>query len=214
MRDIPMFSTALGAASLTLSQVPMRREAFVWLQSVQNEDLPGFLEECVGFCRAVGAEHVYASGSDGLDVYPQYCRIVEMAALRDSLPQTDAQLWPVLPENVKQWAEIYNMRMKDVPCAALLNQAGIHKLLSEGDGYFVHRGETVLGIGRARNDRIRVIASLVPGTGETVAAAMAGMLQSKRICVDCAEENERAIRLYTRMGFIPTAEVARWYKVF
>ena len=50
MRDIPVFTTQYGVASLVLREIPYRQEAYISIQSsLQPEQL---LEECIGFCRA------------------------------------------------------------------------------------------------------------------------------------------------------------------
>ena len=56
MRDIPVFTTEYGVASLVLREIPYRQEAYISIQSsLQPEEL---LAECVSFCRACGAEKV------------------------------------------------------------------------------------------------------------------------------------------------------------
>lgn len=214
MRDIPMFSTSLGAASLTLSQVPYRADAYVWVQSVRDEDLPAFLDECVAFCRSVGARRVYATNHPGLVRYPLHCRLIEMRAAKETVTPGDCSLFPVVPENAKHWAEIYNQRMKDVPAAAYLDDALIRKLPGEKDAYFVHRDGKLLGIGRAKEDRILVVATTEPGAGEQIVKAMAELLDAETIVVECAEENGKAIHLYERLGFLKTQVKTQWYQIF
>jgi histidinol-phosphate/aromatic aminotransferase/cobyric acid decarboxylase-like protein len=68
MKDLPMFTTQNGVASLTLREIPYQQTAYIKLQATrQPKEL---LEECVGFCRAVGAEKIYASGHEILENYP------------------------------------------------------------------------------------------------------------------------------------------------
>ena len=62
MKDIPLFTTQYGIASLALQQIPHRSEAYVTIrQAEQPEEL---LRECVRFCRMCGAERVFAAGHD------------------------------------------------------------------------------------------------------------------------------------------------------
>ena len=56
MKDLPMFTTQNGVASLTLREIPYQQTAYIKLQATQQPK--ELLEECVGFCRAVGAEKV------------------------------------------------------------------------------------------------------------------------------------------------------------
>jgi len=58
MRNIPIFDTPYGVASLVLKEIPYSSKAYITVQSCL--DLDQLLEECVSFCRAVGAEEIYA----------------------------------------------------------------------------------------------------------------------------------------------------------
>ena len=104
--------------------------------------------------------------------------------------------------------------MKDVPAAAYLDDALIRKLPGEKDAYFVHRDGKLLGIGRAKEDRILVVATTEPGAGEQIVKAMAELLDAETIVVECAEENGKAIHLYERLGFLKTQVKTQWYQIF
>lgn len=132
---------------------------------------------------------------------------------RESLPQTDACLFPVTEKTVQQWLDIYNERMADVPNAAFMDSADGRELLKTGDGYFVHRDGTLLGIGKASGDFIDAVISVVPGMGETVVLALASVLSGDTVRLMVASANTRAVRLYERMGFIAVKELSRWYRV-
>ena len=108
MRDIPVFTTEYGVASLILSQIPYREEGYIHIQSSLEPKL--LLEECVQFLTACGAVRIYATGKDVPQDLPVYTKLIQMQISRDTLPETDAALWPVLSENVAQWAEIYTVR--------------------------------------------------------------------------------------------------------
>ena len=64
-----MFTTSSGVASLILQEIPYRPEAYVRIRSCS--DLGGLLDECVSFCKAVGAERIYATGHEGLLTMPK-----------------------------------------------------------------------------------------------------------------------------------------------
>ena len=94
MRDIPVFTTPAGVASLTLKEIPYRGMAYIRLQdSVEPEQL---LKECVDFCRAAGAEYVFATGHSILKDYPVHTSIWRLSCLRDTLSQTDCSFAPAL----------------------------------------------------------------------------------------------------------------------
>jgi len=42
---------------------------------------------------------------------------------------------------------------------------------------------------------------------------MMSLLEGQTMELEVASTNERAIRLYERLGFVKTAELSRWYQV-
>lgn len=211
MKDIPVFDTEHGVASLFLREIPYRQRAHIKIHSSQEPER--LLEECIGFCRACGAEWIDAAGHEYLEKYPLITALYIMTQDRDSMPQTDACLFPVTESTVGQWLDIYNERMADVPNCAYMDSADGRELLKSGDGYFIHRDGKLLGIGKAKDDFIDAVASVVPGMGETVVLALASALTSDTVRLMVAGANERAVRLYERMGFLKVNEVSRWYRI-
>lgn len=212
MRDFPMFTTENGVGSLVLREIPYRGIAYITVQDASEP--AAFLNECVEFCRAVGASAIYASGHEILESYPLYTRVLQMSGSLAAIPETDASLFPVTEKTLSRWRDIYNERMKNVDNASYMSERDGAKLLNDGNGYFVHRDGDLLGIGIAAGDRIDCIASCKKGGGREVLAALTHALMSERIILEVASTNQRAISLYESMGFIPTAEIIRWYKIF
>lgn len=211
MKDILVFDTEHGVASLFLREIPYRGRAHIKIQSsVEPEQL---LDECIGFCRACGAEWIDAAGHEYLEKYPLITALYIMQRRREELPQTDACLFPVTQDNVQQWLDIYNDQMADVPNAAYMDSADGRELLKAGDGYFVHRDGQLLGIGKAAGDFIDTVIAVQPGVGEKVVLALASLLTEDTVRLMVAGANERAVRLYERMGFLRTKELSRWYRV-
>ena len=211
MKDIPVFTTEHGAASLFLREIPYRKRAHIKLQATQEPEK--LLDECVSFCRACGAEWIDAAGNDYLEKYPLITAIVAMQCEKAAIPETDACLFPVTENTVSKWLDIYNERMADVPNAAFMDSADGRELLKSGDGYFVHRNGELLGIGKAAGDFIDTVISVKPGAGETVMRALASVLTEDAVRLWVASANTRAVRLYERMGFVPVKELSRWYRV-
>ena len=60
MKNIPMFTTENGVASLILQEIPYRREAYVHIRSTAAPE--AFFRECVDFCKMAGAEKIYLTG--------------------------------------------------------------------------------------------------------------------------------------------------------
>ena len=69
MKNIPMFTSAYGIATLILREIPWSGSAYVLVRSVWNDQTAALLEECRGFCRAVGAKarrlQIRVKGEDG-----------------------------------------------------------------------------------------------------------------------------------------------------
>lgn len=211
MKNIPVFTSEYGVASLFLKEIPYRARAHIKIQSsLEPEKL---LQECIGFCRACGAEWIDAAGHDFLQRYPRLATLLVMQRDLEGLPETDACLFPVTESTVQQWLDIYNERMADVPNAAYMDGADGKELLKTGDGYFIHRDGQLLGIGKAAGDYIDTVISVVPGAGETVVLALAGLLTGQTVRLMVADTNARAVRLYERMGFLKVKELSSWYRV-
>ena len=211
MKDIPVFTTEYGAASLFLREIPYRKRAHIKLQASQEP--AKLLEECVSFCRACGAEWIDAAGDPYLEKYPLITAIVAMQCKKDTIPETDACLFPVTEKTVDKWLEIYNTRMAEVPNAAYMDSRDGKELLKTGDGYFVHGNGELLGIGKAAGDFVDTVISVRPGAGETVVRALVSVLTEDTVRLWVASANTRAIRLYERMGFVATKELSRWYRI-
>ena len=114
MKDMPVFDTEFGVASLILKEVPYRQEAYIIIQSaLQPEEL---LKECVSFCRMVGAEKIYARGHVCLEAYPLHTIIYEMHGQAQVDREALANLFPVTKETVARWREISNASMTSARC--------------------------------------------------------------------------------------------------
>jgi hypothetical protein len=212
MRDFPVFTTENGVGSLVLKEIPYRGVAYI---TICDSACPNdFLQECVEFCRAVGAECVYARGHAILERYPLYTIVLRMTGNMAAIDETDAHLFPVTEKTVDRWREIYNKRMECVDNASYMSEAMGKELLTTGDAYFIHRNGELLGIGKAAGNRIDCVASVKPGSGREVVSALVHGLLSEPIELEVASTNTRAIRLYESMGFLKIAEISRWYKIF
>ncbi len=211
MRDLPVFTTEHGAASLILREIPYRKRAHIKLQATQEPE--ALLSECVSFCRACGAEWIDASGHPYLENYPLITSLVLMQRPKEGLAGTAACLFPVTEATVDAWRSICNERMADIPNSAWMDSRDGKEMLQKGDGYFIHRDGTLLGIGRASGDTIDVVISQVPGAGETVVRALAELLTEETVKLQVASANLQAVRLYERLGFVKVKEISRWYRV-
>ena len=211
MKDMPVFTTENGVASLTLREIPSRRRAYILIRS--SEVPEQLLEECVSFCRACGAEAVYAAGHPAAERYPLHTAILRMSGSRDNLPESDAALFPVQEQTAETWRRIYNDAMAGVDNAAYLTAAEARAAARAGEAYFVHRDGVLLGIGSVSAEQLKAIVSVIPGQGAQVLCTLNHAMGGERITLEVASTNKRAIRLYERLGMIATGEIIRWYKI-
>lgn len=211
MKNLPVFTTEYGVATLILKEIPYQETAYIILQDTLEPLL--LVRECADFCRACGAERIYAGGHDALAEYSLFTAVWEMTSLRESIPDTDAALWPVQERTLTQWQDIYNQKVKTVPTGAWMTDADAKDMLSKGDGYFVHREDMLLGIGKASADRIDWLASVKPGAGADVVKALIHATTEERVRLTVASVNQKAVALYESLGFLKTAEIRRWYTI-
>ena len=211
MKNFPFFTTEHGVAALTLREIPYQGKAYIKILDTQEPEL--LLKECVDFCRAVGAEKIFASGHDMLESYPIHTALWHMRTHKESLGETDASLWPVQEETATQFRSIYNNKAKKLPNSVWMDETEEKAMLKEGDGYFIHRDGILLGIGRVTGEEIRFVASVQPGAGADVVRALAHAVTGEAVILEVASTNQKALDLYTRLGFIKAAELSRWYKI-
>lgn len=211
MKDIPVFTTEYGIASLILREIPYQKCAYIRIQSTLEPQK--LLEECVSFCRMLGAEKILVKEAEGLKDYPMYTAIWQLRTAVASLDDTDAALFPVQEHTADEFQRIYNDKVSRIPNAAWMDNADKKEMLKTGEGYFIHRGAQLLGIGRVAGGEIRFLASLQPGAGADVVKALAHAVTEDTVTVEVASANHKAVNLYERLGFMKISELSRWYRV-
>lgn len=210
MKDFPVFTTENGAASLVLKEIPYRKEAYITLRDSRTPE--ALLEECAAFCRACGAEQVYATGHKILEDRPLHTVMLEMRGLPRVEEERIANLFPVTEPTVSRWREIHNKAMRNTANVGTLETKDEENIL-QGGAYFVHRNGDLLGIGWLRDETLEVIASAYPGAGKYVLHTMASVCPGVPLRLEVASTNERAIALYEKIGFVKVKELSRWYRV-
>ena len=211
MKDLPMFMTEAGAASLIFREIPYQGAAYIKIQD--SRDPQQLLEDCVAICRAAGAEKIYASGDPVCENYPLYTRILRMQCDTQMLGDTDAALFPVQETTLETWRTLYNSKVTRIPNGAWMTEADGKQMLQTGEGYFVHRGDALLGIGRVEGNILRFVASVQSGAGADVVRALCHAVTADTVVLDVASANQKAVALYEKLGFVPVFEVSSWYCV-
>ena len=212
MRDIPLFTTENGVASLLFKKIPYTKEAFVHIRD--SRSCKELVKECCDICRMAGAEDIYATGHDDLTAYPEHCAVVRYKAVVESFPVTEAIAVPISLEQMTWWRQVYNQKMVHVPSAAPLSDSDAGRLISENKAYCIYKACSAIGIGVAYDGEIQAVASVAPGCGRDCVIALAKCLNSSEVSLSVASTNLKAINLYKRLGFKETETEAVWYKIF
>ena len=211
MKDMPLFTTEYGVASLTLSQIPYTKQAYIRIQATAEPEK--FLAECAAFCRAAGAEYIFATGHSVCEGYPEHTKLLRMQADRSSIGETDAALFPVTEGTLNQWVEIYNQKIIKIPNGAWMNRNDANKMLHEGNGYFIHRDGDLLGIGKASGSEISWVAAVKPGAGADIVRALCHALSEDTVTLTVSSQNHKALSLYNKLGFLCSGIISTWYVV-
>ena len=130
MKDIPMFTSEYGIASLFLKEIPYRGRAHIKIQSSLEPDK--LLEECISFCRMCGAQWIDAAGHEYLEKYPLITSLSLMTRPLEGLPSMDACLFPMTEATMQKWLDICNERMAHIPNAAFMDSKDGKELLEKG----------------------------------------------------------------------------------
>lgn len=209
MKDFPVFTTEFGAASLTLRQIPYRQEAYIHLQSFSREDRDSLIAECASFCRMAGAEKVFVTPAAGEGDF----KILLMRGVPILNEEDVENIFPVTDQTVSSFRKIANEKLRQVDLAAMLEQKDEEIIISSGGAYFIHREGKLLGIGWLQEDKLKLIASVIPGEGYHVAQTLLSVQPGQSIHLEVASTNQKAIRLYERLGLLPVQELETWEEV-
>ena len=213
MRDFPVFPTESGVSSLILNQIPYRQTAYIHIQDIQPDGFEAHLSECISFCRMAGAEKIYATGHDLLKTYPFSGSVFEMRGPAWVDPEKLENLFPVTEATVGRWRSMMNERMKGVDNAAVLTFADEKKIVASGGAYYIHHDGELLGLGWMEDTKLLLVAAVKPGAGEKVMHSLMSLVEGLDMTIEVASTNDRAIRLYEKLGFLKTREVLCWYAV-
>ena len=209
MRDIPIFTTEYGVASITLKEIPYKGEAYIRIQSAL--DAKALIQTCRDFCNAAGAEHIYITGHPSVETYPLHTSIVKMAANRSAICDTDAILIPVSTETISRWCALYNQKMMHIPNASYMSTNDASKILDRGGAYFIEKDDKCIGIGAIDSNTVEAIASISPGAGKDVLAALCSKISADTVCLEVATANKKAVQFYKWQGFMECSVISTWY---
>ena len=206
-----MFDTEFGIASLVLKEIPYKGIAYIIFREVW--DAEKLLAECVSFCRMCGAEVIFATGHESLEQYPHHTTIMQMRGEARVDSNGLESLFPVSEATVGRWRKLHNEKMRTVPNSATMTAKDEKEILESGGAYFVHHAGELLGIGWMKDTELLAVASVQRGMGRKVLNTLLSLVEGAQVELQVASTNEKAIRLYEKMGFIRTKEISRWYRI-
>lgn len=209
MKDIPIFPTEYGVASLMLKEIPYRQTAYIRVQDVQTGAVDDLIKECGQFCRAAGAEHIFWT-AEGVEREP-HSAVYEMRGQAWVDKNKLENLFPVTEATVARWRQVFNDRMASVDHTATLTAFDEKRIVESGGAYFVHNDGELLGIGWLEDAKLLAIAAVKPGAGERVAHTLMSLVEGASMTLEVASTNEKAIRLYEKLGFLKAKEITKWY---
>ena len=216
MKNIPMFTSPYGIATLILREIPWSGSAYVLVRSVWNDQTAALLEECRGFCRAVGAKEIFAAyDTEELPAEPAY-DMIRMTRPKAGLPVGKMlELEPLTRENSGAYLEIYNRCFAAVPSAASYDRTSLEPLYGEDLAWLANVNGEYAGVAEISKEGLEGIAVLPAyrGLGYDLALAALRMVPSPVLCLKVASTNVRAIALYERLGFTPERVEKRWFRL-
>lgn len=204
MKDIPIFTSSGGIATLILREIPIKGEGYVLLRSVFTTT-DALLRECADFCVAAGAERVFVSGQEGLSHLPVYACLIERTLPRNQIPPTEAIAVPIQSEDADRWASQYNEKFRTVPSAQSCRKPE--------NAYDIYLHGKHIGIGQIHDSKLDSVAALEPHMGQACVSALAAQCKGETLHLLCAVENLPAMKLYDRMGFSVGPIKECWYQV-
>ena len=136
-----------------------------------------------------------------------------MTHVRSKLPETIAVAYAIVEQQLSEFRDLYNDKMRSVPNSAYLSEQKAKEMVKKQCAYMVIQEGKRIGIGVAANDTIEMIAALEKGKGKDVLAALSKHLSSECVRVVVASENLNAVSLYERLGFKVSRVLAQWYKI-
>lgn len=217
LKDIPIFTTPTGTASLILREIPYQKTAYVLARSVLPGGMRPMLSDCLSFCVQAGAERVWASAEDPLDFLPHVHDMLELSRPKASLPAPEppVDLAPLTVENFPDYRACYNRLFAAVPNAATCREADAARLLSRGSAFLARVDGALAGIGELDGGELRAVGVLPKfhGLGYRLTLTLLQRAAGPDLFLRCSSANERALRLYDRLGFHVKRVVSRWYSL-
>lgn len=214
MKDIPIFTTPAGTASLILREIPYKKTACVFIRSVLPGGMETVLSDCRTFCVQAGAERVLVTADEPLDL-PLDHEMLELSRSKSGLPflEEPARLEPLTWENAPDYQSVYNRLFATIPTAATCDKTALSRLVPSGTAFLTRMDGKPAGIGVAEGSELRVVGVLPEyrGLGCRLTLTLLEKLEGPDLFLSVSSTNKPALRLYERLGFQNRRILGRWY---
>ena len=211
MKDIPVFTTTAGAATLILRNIPAWGRAYI-LPCTGVTSAFELAQQCAGFCRAAGAREVDIRLPEPEPGLPFRCELWRLRLEPERRPGGERlRLTPVTARNAEDYRALYNRRFAGVDNAAVCGAEDLQRLQA-GGGYLYYEGEEAVGLGEVQDGELRAIASARRGLGEPLALSLLEKIPGP-VELTVASSNLPALQLYERLGFEKVRRLSSWYRV-
>ena len=216
MKDIPLFTSDCGLATLILREIGWSGSAYVLVRSVWNGRVAGLLDECARFCRAVDAKQIFACWETAELPARHAYDMLDMACPKSKLPPGGpVDLEPLTRDNAGDYLRIYNECFRQVPAAASYDKKSLEPLYGEDLAWLARVDGQYAAVAEISKAGLEGIGVLPPfrGLGYDLALAVMAMVPSPEVRLKVASTNARARALYARLGFAETGVSRRWYRL-
>lgn len=217
MQNIPMFTGIHGMATLILKEIPVSGLAYVLVRSVWKDNLAGLLAEAGDFCRAAGAETVYASWEDR-DLPAEHAYdVLELTMDRENLPPPPEPvvLMPLTDRNSRDYLTVYNGCFARMPGHASYGPKDMQRLQGKNLAFLVYRDGLPAAVAELGDNQLEGLGVLPAfrGLGYPLALTVLARLPGPVLSLRVVSTNDRALSLYRRIGFGGDRVVSRVWRL-
>ena len=219
MKNIPVYMSQGGTATLILTEIPPRGIAYVVLRTVIPGKLSELLQECAAFCRSCGATTCLVSPGDTQQAltlphaYDIYWLRTHKAALPDVFQPFS--LKPLQPDNDAIFQRIYNQCFCEVSHAMTYERKQIQRIYQMEYQAFLALTETgnPCGIGELHGNELAAVGLLPEyrGRGKDLTLTLLSLCPGPEITLTVVSDNMPALSMYDKLGFSVCGVESRWY---
>ena len=216
MKNIPVFMSPAGTATLILQEIPRSGRAFILLQTIVPEGLQQLTADAKKFCQDCGAKEIFISNArEKLPFSPAY-DILILTVQKDSLPAgRPVTLQPLSQENAELYISIYNRCFEGISHAVSYDRSQIRRIKAQDQQAFIacSADGSPAGIGELHGNELAAVAVLPEyrGMGKALTLSLLALCPGPEIILTVASDNQRALGLYEKLEFHVKEIESRWY---